>query len=243
MRWAGVALVLVLACGLAGAAELPVKAEARELWKQSMNHHRAHDEGRALDAFLKAYQIDRAVLGLETGDLLDSLVDHVRSRLDSRKDDLAYTFKLAELLNMRGELDEAIRCYERVVKLNPQSPMAQIAADAARELHSFREADRKAAADRQKQAQPEPSPSASAAAPAKQGSGTAALAEAEERIAKLEESLKAQKEEFDKLTEEHTKLQEEHTKLQEEHKVASTYKTLFFANPANIENLRNRRLR
>ena len=118
-------------------AEPAVLPPARELWREAMDYHRAKDPARAMEAFLRAYHADPAVLGLDSEGLIENAIDHLKRQLDVRKDDLVYTFKLAEMLNLRGHVPEAIAAYRRVIALNPNSPMAQLAADEAQKLEAY----------------------------------------------------------------------------------------------------------
>lgn len=228
--WVLAALFAALFAAAAGAQD--IKPAAAALWREAMDYHRAKDPARAMEAFLKAYHADAAVLGLENAGLLDGAIDHVKKQLDVKKDDLIYTFKLAELLNMRGNLNDAITAYKKVVAINPNSPMAQVASDEAKKLESFQ----KALSSPPAPASPEPSPSASAAP-------SAPLNELSEKIRDLEKKLEDAREENDRVKEEHEKLKEEHEKLKADYDKAQYYKNLFFANPKNVENLGRRQIR
>ena len=238
MRAPVIVLVAVLAgmltghwCAVAASAQ-DIKPAAAALWREAMDYHKAKDPARAMEAFLKAYHADPAVLGLENAGLLEGAIDHVRRQLDVKKDDLVYTFKLAELLNMKGNLTDAIATYRKVVAINPNSPMAQVASDEARKLESFQKALTAPASS----PSPDPSPAASAA-PA------VAAAESAARLEELEKKLAAATEENEKLQAEHDKLKEDFEKLKAEYDKAQYYKNLFFANPKNVENLGRRQIR
>ncbi|MBI4865027.1 MAG: hypothetical protein HY815_32925 [Candidatus Riflebacteria bacterium] len=236
IRLLAVVVGVALGCS-ARAGDLQIKDEARALWKQAMDHHKSNDPARAMDAFLKAYHVDPAVLALESGGLLDSTIQYVKSQLDVKKDDLQYTFKLAELYNLRGELPKAITCYQRVTQLAPTSPLAQVAADEAKKLQGF-------------QSVLNPSPPAASASPdpgkadyEKYAKGQKdpkgqKIEQAEAKVKELEEALKRQKEEYSELKGQLDKLQEDHDKLQEQYAKAKYYETLYFANPANMQLLR-----
>ena len=229
-------LFVLLFCETVVHAEVPVKPAARDLWKQAMDFHRAKDSARAMDVFLKAYGMDPAVLSLESEGLLDSGIRYLKSRLEEKKDDVAFTYKLAELCNLRGNLAEAIRHYKAVVRLAPHSSMGQVAADEARKLEGFLTA---AAPPPETSSAPSASPSSSAAAKEKELRSQ----ESENKVKELEEALKKQKEDYGQLKEEMDKLKEEYAKLQEEYNKANYYKTLYFANPANIQLLQQRRIK
>ena len=202
-----------------------VSPPALELWKEAMDYHRAKDTGRALDTFLRAYRADPAVLGLDSEGLLDRSIDYLRHQLDVKKDDLVFTFKLAEVQNLRGNLVEAIASYKKVVAINPNSPMAQRAADEAHKLEGFQQALAPVAS---------PSPAASASVAPPPASPSPAPS-ADPRVADLEAKLAAAKEETAKVQEELDRLKEDHAKLQAEFDRAKYYKNLFFANPKNVE--------
>jgi tetratricopeptide (TPR) repeat protein len=230
-------LVWVLGGLLATAAlAQDIKPAAAALWREAMDYHRAKDPARAMEAFLKAYHADPAVLGLENAGLLDGAIDHVKRQLDVKKDDLVFTFKLAELLNMKGNLTEAIVTYRKVVAINPNSPMAQVASDEARKLESFQKALATPTTPSPSPA-PSPEPSASATPP------TTAQGDLQLRVDELEKKLKDAQTTQEALQEEHDKLKEEHEKLKAEYEKAQYYKNLFFANPKNVENLGRRQIR
>jgi len=223
----GVACVLVLALTAVAHAQR-VSPPARDLWKEAMDYHHAKDTARALDTFLRAYHVDPSVLGLDSEGLLDRAVDHLRHQLDVSKDDPVYTFKLAEVLNLQGKLPEAIVAYRKVVAINPRSPMAQIADAEATKLEQFEKAP-----------SPSPSPSVAEASPSPSASPSPeALSPDQQRIAELETQLKAAKDETTQVKDELDKLKDEHAKLQAEFEKAKYYKNLFFANPNNVDLLK-----
>ena len=216
-----VVLGLVLGLSLAGAgsllAEPTVKPEARTLWKQAMDFHHAKDPARAIEIFLKAYAADPAVLALQSEGLLDAGIQHYKAQLESKRDDVQYTYRLAELYNLRGDLTEAIRAYKRVAQIAPNSPLAQVASDEARKLEAFSSSGQPA--------QPSPSPSASVD-PAQAGYGkyatgkkdrsAAQLQEAEAKIKELEETVRKAKEETEQVKADLEKLRDEHAKVIED---------------------------
>jgi hypothetical protein len=229
MRWLAGLLTLCIA-GYAWASDLPIKPEARALWKESLDFYRANDPARALEVFLKAYHADPAVLSLNVEGMLDALATHLKNQLATNPSDVTHNFRLGELMNILGNLPEAVQYYRAVVRLSPHSPMAQLANDEANKLEGF--------------LRPVPTPVASASpapTPEEKAKREAAerAEEAQRQYRDMEDALKKSKEENALLKDELEKQKEEYEKLKVEYEKAKYYQTLYFANPANVNLLKN----
>lgn len=107
------ALVLVLAVpGLTGPFQVP--ADARAIFDQARAAERSGQTDRALDLFWEAHKRSAAVLALDDGGMLDRLLDGLRTRVDEDPSDAPSRYRLAELQDVMGLVDDALSSYTAV---------------------------------------------------------------------------------------------------------------------------------
>jgi len=208
------ALVFVAAALTAGGlcAQDSVNPDARRLFDRALQNRTDGDMGRAMDSYLRAFQVDGGVLGLDDQGLIDEIINHLKEQIRSTPTDLPLNFKMAEFLNLSGRVDLAIKFYEKVVKLNPSSQLAQAADLEAKRLGQMQQQQQVVIIS---PASPDPSASASASAPA---AGDPAPDEAERLEAEHRAQIEGLNGTIDGLKKEIATMQDEQKKSEERYK-------------------------
>jgi tetratricopeptide (TPR) repeat protein len=200
---------------LAWAKEPFVRPEARQMFAQALELRKTGDFAKALDLFLRAYHADPTILGIDDQGFLSAVVDFLKKYLQKDPMDISHTYKLAEVLSLRGELKDAIGYYRRVQQINASSPLALAARQEAQRVQATLDAT--AAETKKSEPEPEPTPEASAAP---RGPG-GREAELETKLKDLEEALKQKDAQIAEIQERLDKQKEESEK-----KIADLEKTI-----------------
>lgn len=232
-------LTLVLALFLASGASRAQSAAAQDAFKQAMALNRSKQYAKALEYFLKAHQADPSILSEDDQGLLPNATNYLREQLAANPNDINHCFQLAELYALRGNFDEALSYYRKVGNLNRNTPLANLADAEIKRIEAMQQATAAAAA-----APPTPAP-APAVAPPPPSADVSQLKDTvqalEQRITELETETQAAREEAKEAREDKEKLQKEFDELKAKAETWKLYYRLYMSNPANVQQLRDRR--
>lgn len=211
---------------------------ARDAFKQAMALNRSKQYAKALEYFLKAHQTDPSILSEDDQGLLANATQYLQEQLAANPNDINHCFQLAELHALRGQFDEALTYYRKVGDLNRNTPLANLADAEIKRIEAMQQAAATAAAA-VPTAPPAPTTPPPPSADVTQLEET--VQALEQRIAQLEAENKTAREEAQEAREDKEKLQKEFDELKSKAETWKLYYRLYMANPANVQNLRDRR--
>lgn len=228
-----------------------VDPSATTLFQSALEYYRAGEMDRAIENFLKAYQADGAILSINDEGLIDGVINYLQGTIQKAPDNADAHYKLGDFLNLSGRLAESVTHYEQVVKLSPTSPLGQSADGEAKKLKAIIAAQ-KAAAPPPEEDEEEKEPEEKDPAEDEE--------ESEDEVTEPEvdpldyeksqteaKSFKAQLEQMKvengQLKADHNKLKQEFEAYKKEAEEWKKYRNIFFSNPANIEALKQGKIR
>lgn len=215
--------------------------EARRLFDEAMAFKRAGRRSMALESFMKAYDVDPAVLAHDDDGLLDRAIEDLNSDLLADPSDLGSSLRLCELYALKGMDGQSLRCYQNLASVLEANPYLELARREAYRLKTRLEAleqlRKEAARGAELQAKAALLAMPPVVPPDPQGEQIESLEGENERLREQARALRAQVEELERAQ---AKLRAEFEAFQEKAKTWKLYSGLFFANPANVQNLKTR---
>lgn len=235
------ALVLALMTGGLALAVDPAP-KAMSLLRKALQESSAGNYGAALKLYFDAHKEDPEILALDDEGLLNKSARWLSDQLDDDDSDVHAHFQMAELKSLQGMERQALGHFEKVVSLAPDSPLAKLAKPLIQDLQATVAAL--------------PNPAASSGGGGGGGGGAAGgssskISELEDQVTTLRDDLARARNEVQTLKQrlakaqaggdargELDKLRKEFNAYKAEAEQWKLYKNLYFANPANVRDLR-----
>lgn len=128
---------LVLAILLAtGARAVDPNPKAMGFFRKALEENKAGNFGAALKLYIDAHREDPEILALDEQGLMDNATGWLGEQLDADDNDLHAHFQMAELQLLQGSQRQALGHYEKVVQLDPTSPLAKLAGPLIKDLQA-----------------------------------------------------------------------------------------------------------
>lgn len=109
-------------------------AKALSLFKKALEENQAKNHGAALKLYFDAHGEDPEILAMDDEGLLRSASNWLDDQLAADDSDIHAHFQMAELNMLQGLDRMALGHYERVVDLDPNSPLAKLAGPLIQDL-------------------------------------------------------------------------------------------------------------
>lgn len=233
----GLALVL-----LAGGLRADPNPKALSLFQKALQENSARNYGAALKMYFDAHKEDPEILALDDEGLLQNASVWLDEQLSNDDADVHAHFQMAELKMLQGLERQALGHYEKVVQLEPQSPLANLAKPLVQDLKA------------RLSSQPTTITVGGGSSSSSGGSSGSSSRESELQgeVDRLQQELSRSKDQISSLQRqlneaqqggnaqaELDKLRSEFAAYKQEAEQWKLYKTLYFADPRNVSNLRN----